>query len=765
MSENQSLRQAALFYHEHPKPGKLEIRATKPMANGRDLARAYSPGVAEACVEIKNQPTDAARYTARGNLVAVVSNGSAVLGLGNIGALASKPVMEGKAVLFKKFANIDVFDIEIDERDPDMFVETVARLEPTFGGINLEDIKAPECFLIERKLRERMNIPVFHDDQHGTAIVVGAAIRNGLRVVGKDIAEVKLVASGAGAAALACLDLLVSMGLKREQVFVCDRVGVVYQGRTEEMDEFKASYAQDTDARALADIIDDADIFLGLSAPNVLKPELLARMADRPLIMALANPVPEIMPDEAKAIRPDAIISTGRSDYPNQVNNVLCFPFIFRGALDCGATTINEEMKVACAKAIADLAMAAPSDVVEKAYAGEPLRFGADYLIPKPFDPRLITEIASAVARAAMDSGVASRPIADLREYRRRLSRFVFHSGQLMDPLLERARDNPQRVVFTEGEGRRVLQAVQQVIDEGIAEPVLIGRPSVVEKRLQGLGLRLRPGEDFELINPESDDRFREYWTSYHELLGRRGVSPATAQQAMRTQNTVIGAMMMHKGAADAMLCGTEGRFRVHLSHVSEIIGKREGIRDLSTMTCLSLPERTLFLCDAHITTNPGVEEIAEMTVLAAAEIKRFGIEPKVALLSHSNFGSHATAETRKMAQARTLLEELAPELEVDGEMHADTALSEELRRRVLPKSRLKGAANLLVMPNLDAAHIAYGLLKMLGGGVSIGPILIGAALPAHVLANSITVRGILNMTAVSVVQAQIRSEVKEAAG
>ncbi len=760
-----SIDEEAVAYHRAAPSGKLAIRATKPMATQRDLALAYSPGVAAACREIEREPGEAHTLTARSNLVAVISNGTAVLGLGAIGALASKPVMEGKAVLFKKFSDIDVFDIEIDERDPDMFVETVARLEPTFGGINLEDIKAPECFLIERKLRERMNIPVFHDDQHGTAIVVGAAIRNGLRVVGKDIAEVKLVASGAGAAALACLDLLVSMGLKREQVFVCDRVGVVYQGRTEEMDEFKASYAQDTDARALADIIDDADIFLGLSAPNVLKPELLARMADRPLIMALANPVPEIMPDEAKAIRPDAIISTGRSDYPNQVNNVLCFPFIFRGALDCGATTINEEMKVACAKAIADLAMAAPSDVVEKAYAGEPLRFGADYLIPKPFDPRLITEIASAVARAAMDSGVASRPIADLREYRRRLSRFVFHSGQLMDPLLERARDNPQRVVFTEGEGRRVLQAVQQVIDEGIAEPVLIGRPSVVEKRLQGLGLRLRPGEDFELINPESDDRFREYWTSYHELLGRRGVSPATAQQAMRTQNTVIGAMMMHKGAADAMLCGTEGRFRVHLSHVSEIIGKREGIRDLSTMTCLSLPERTLFLCDAHITPNPGVEEIAEMTVLAAAEIKRFGIEPKVALLSHSNFGSHATAETRKMAQARTLLEELAPELEVDGEMHADTALSEELRRRVLPKSRLKGAANLLVMPNLDAAHIAYGLLKMLGGGVSIGPILIGAALPAHVLANSITVRGILNMTAVSVVQAQIRSEVKEAAG
>ncbi len=755
MSED--LERSALRYHREPVPGKLQISATKPLATQRDLSLAYSPGVAAACNAIVAAPEASSELTIRGNLVAVVTNGTAVLGLGAIGALAAKPVMEGKAVLFKKFAGIDVFDLEIDERDPQRFVEIVAALEPTFGGINLEDIKAPECFEIERRLRERMRIPVLHDDQHGTAIIVGAAVLNGLRLVGKDLREVRVVTSGAGAAALACLDHLCNMGLPREHIICTDIAGVVYQGREEEMDEWKARYARPTEARTLGEVIEGADVFLGLSAPGVLSAAMVRRMAERPIIMALANPVPEILPEEAKAARPDAIIATGRSDYPNQVNNVLCFPFLFRGALDCGATVINEQMKIAATRALADLAMAGPSDLVTRAYGGRQQPFGPDNLIPKPFDPRLMTTVAPAVARAAAESGVATRPIEDLDAYRQRLVQFVFRSGLVMKPVFARAQEDPRRVVFAEGEDPRVLQAVQAAVEEGIARPVLIGRPRVIEVRIRRLGLSIRPGREFTLVNLLKDRRFTSYWKAYHEIMGRRGVTPEEAKTVMRSQATAVGALMVRSGEADAMICGTVGRFDHHLAYVRDIIGCGRGIRDLSTMTALVLPSGTFFIGDTHVTPDPGPEEIAEMTLLAAREVRSFGIRPKVALLSRSNFGSHDSAASRKMRAALEILRRRDPALEVDGEMHGDVALAEDLRRAALPGCRLEGQANLLIMPNVEAAHIGYNLLKILGGGVAIGPILIGAAHPVHVVTQSITVRGLLNLAALCSIQAQER--------
>ncbi len=752
------LTDAALAYHRAEPPGKLAIIATKPMATQHDLTLAYSPGVAAACEEVARDPKQAATLTARGNLVAVITNGTAVLGLGSIGALAAKPVMEGKAVLFKKFSGLDVFDIEIEERDPDKFIDIVAGLEATFGAINLEDIKAPECFYIEEALRKRMRIPVFHDDQHGTAIIVSAAIISGLKVVDKKIEQVKLVASGAGAAALACLDLLVKIGLPRENITVVDIDGVVYTGRTESMDRYKGRYAQDTDARTLGDVIGDADIFLGLSAPKVLRPEHVKKMADRPLILALANPVPEIMPDEAKAVRPDAVIATGRSDYPNQVNNVLCFPFIFRGALDVGATTINEEMKIACVNALSDLAMAEPSDVVKTAYAGQPLSFGPDYLIPKPFDPRLITVLAPAVAKAAMDSGVATRPIKDFKHYRDDLSHYVFKSSAVMEPIFERAMEQPMRICYAEGEEERVLQAAQQVVDAGLAYPILIGRPNVIETQLTELGLRIRPGQDFELVNPQDDPRYEEYWQEYYTIMGRRGVSPARAQHLLRSRSSTFAALMVRRGDADGMLCGTVGAFHKHLERVDDIIGKAPGVHDYSTLVALILPAGTYFICDTHVTYEPSAEDLAEMTLLSAQEVRRFGITPKVALVSHSNFGNRDTPSARKMQQALAILRERAPELEVDGEMHAEAAVNAKIRGLTFPDARLSGSANLLVMPNVDAAHISYTLLKVLGGGVSVGPILVGAAAPAHVVTETITVRGLINMTAMTTVEAQMQT-------
>jgi len=757
MAEN--LREAALAYHRLPKPGKLEITATVPLANQRDLALAYSPGVAAACDAIVADPADASLYTARANLVAVITNGTAVLGLGAIGPLASKPVMEGKAVLFKKFAGIDVFDIELDERDPDKLVDIVAAMEPTFGAINLEDIKAPECFEIESALRERMSIPVFHDDQHGTAIIVGAAIYNGLRLVGKELGEIKLVTSGAGAAALACLDQLLALGVKRENVWVSDIAGVVYEGRTEEMDPWKARYAQDTSARGLAEVIEGADVFLGLSAPGVLKPEMVAAMAERPIILALANPVPEIMPEEALAVRPDAIIGTGRSDYPNQVNNVLCFPFIFRGALDAGATTINEEMKLACVKALADLALAEPSEVVAKAYGGEVLRFGPEYLIPRPFDPRLILEVAPAVAKAAMDSGVATRPIEDFEAYRERLTYFVFRSGLVMKPIFERAGRDPKRVIYAEGEDERVLRAVQILVDDGLAKPILVGRPEVIAARVERLGLRIEADRDFEIVNPESDPRYNTYWQAYHGLMERAGMSPHRARTVVRTNNTVIAALAVHLGDADAMLCGVEGRYIHHLDYLSPIIGLAEEAHDFSALSLLILPSGTFFLADTYVTPDPSAQEIVEMTVQAAAHLRRLGIEPKIALLSHSNFGSRDTASATKMRAAIETLHADYPELEVEGEMHANAALDEAIRNRIFPSSRLAGQANLLIMPNLDAAHIAFNLVQAVGEGLAVGPILIGAKAPAHILTSSVTARGVVNMSAIAVIDAQDQAE------
>jgi malate dehydrogenase (oxaloacetate-decarboxylating)(NADP+) len=753
---DEQLKKNALEYHRRAPPGKISVLPTKQLTNQRDLALAYSPGVAAACEEIKEDAAKAVQYTARANLIAVVTNGTAVLGLGAIGPLAAKPVMEGKAVLFKKFAGIDCFDIELDERDPMRLVDIIAALEPTFGAINLEDIKAPECFTVERELRKRMKIPVFHDDQHGTAITVGAAIYNGLKVVGKKIEQAKLVASGAGAAALACLELLVKMGMPRANITVTDIKGVVYKGRREEMDPDKERFAKDTRARALEEVIAGADIFLGLSAGGVLKPDMVRKMAERPLILALANPDPEILPELAKAARPDCVIATGRSDYPNQVNNVLCFPFIFRGALDVGATTINDEMEIAAVHAIAELAQAETSEQVALAYGIESISFGPEYIIPRPFDPRLIARVAPAVAKAAMDSGVASRPLADLAAYRESLSRFVYHSGVIMQPLFTAAKAQPRRIVYAEGEDERVLRAVQIVVDEGLARPILIGRPQVIEQRLTRLGLRVRPGKEFLLVNPESDPRYRDYWSAYHQLTERRGVTPDYARIEMRRTQTLIGAMLMYKGEADTMLCGTYGAHAMHLYFIDQVIGLRPGVRHYAAMNALILPARTVFICDTYVTENPDAEHIAEMTLLAAEEVKRFGIVPKVALLAASNFGSlRSSPSAQKMRRALELITQRAPELEVEGEMHGDAALSEEIRLRVFPNSKLRGEANLLIMPTLDAANISFNLLKTAaGGGVTIGPILLGAARPVHILTPSATVRRLVNMSALAVADA-----------
>ena len=749
------LRKAALEFHERGQPGKISVTPTKQLINQRDLALAYSPGVAAACEEIVADPANAFRYTARGNLVAVITNGTAVLGLGDIGPLAAKPVMEGKAVLFKKFAGIDVFDLEVDEKNLDRLVDLIAALEPTFGGVNLEDIKAPDCFYVERKLRERMKIPVFHDDQHGTAIVVGAAILNGLEVLGKSLQECKLVVSGAGAAALACLDLLVDLGFPLHHIWVTDLAGVVYEGRTELMDPDKARFAQKTDARHLSQVIDEADMFLGLSAGGVLKPEMVARMAPRPLILALANPDPEILPEAVHAVRDDAIVATGRSDYPNQVNNVLCFPFIFRGALDVGATTITRKMEIAAVRAVAGLARAEASDVVTAAYGGaESTQFGPNYLIPKPFDPRLIVTIAPAVARAAMESGVAKRPIKDWQAYQAQLEQFVYHSGNFMKPIFAAAKrlKKLQRIVYCEGEDERILRAVQIVVDEQLARPILVGRPSVIEKRLERAGLRIRPDQDFEIVNPEFDDRYRSYWQAYLQLTERKGVSEQYAKIEMRRRHTLIGCMMVHKGDADGMLCGTFGTTDQHLHYIEQVLGRRPGTSVFAAMSTLMLPERTVTLVDTHVNEDPTAEQVAEITILAAEEMRRFGIQPKAALLSHSNFGTSNSPSARKMRAARDLVRVRAPWLEVDGEMHGDAALDPQLRRSMV-SSTLSGEANLLVMPNMDSANIAFNLLKTAAGNnVTIGPVLLGAARPAHVLTPSATVRRLVNMTAWTVV-------------
>ncbi len=756
MSYSDDLHSAALAYHRLPRPGKLEIQATKPLANQRDLALAYTPGVAAACTEIANNPAEAATLTARANLVAVVTNGTAVLGLGNIGPLASKPVMEGKAVLFKKFAGIDVFDIEIAADTIERVVETVAALEPTFGGINLEDIKGPECFEIEAQLKARMKIPVFHDDQHGTAIIVGAAITNALFLSGKKLADVKIVCSGAGAAALACLNLLVSMGAKRENIWVCDIEGVVYEGRTKLMDRWKSVYAQKTDKRTLADAIPGADIFLGLSAPNVLKPEMVKQMGDQPLVMALANPNPEIMPDEARKARPDAMICTGRSDFPNQVNNVLCFPFIFRGALDVGATAINEEMKKAAVDAIAQLARDPPVDALAPGFdSGQAQGFGPGSLIPSPFDPRLILRIAPAVAKAAMDSGVASRPLPKLEEYCVQLERFAFRSGLVMKPVFAKAKTQPVRVIYAEGEDERVLHAAQVVLEEGLAKPILVGRPSVVEARIKRFGLAIRPGKDFDLINPEDDPRYRSYVQSYIDVAGRRGVTPDAARTVVRTNATVIAALAVSRGEADAMICGVEGGYMNHLRHVREIIGFRPGVSDFAALALMITSKGAYFIADTQVRPNPSAEELAEMAALAAVHVQRFNIKPKVAFVSHSDFGSYDTESSRKMRHATALLREKHPEIEADGEMQGDTALLEAARKLVLPHSHLEGVANVLIMPNLDTANVAYQMIKALADALPVGPILIGTLRPAHILTPSVTARGILNMTAVAAVEAQ----------
>ncbi|MBH5387695.1 NADP-dependent malic enzyme [Bradyrhizobium diversitatis] len=758
-SYSDDLHQAALAYHRLPRPGKLEIQASKPLANQRDLALAYSPGVAAACTEIAKNPAEAATLTTRANLVAVVSNGTAVLGLGNIGPLASKPVMEGKAVLFKKFAGIDVFDIEIAADTIDRVVETVAALEPTFGGINLEDIRGPECFEIETRLKERMKIPVFHDDQHGTAIIVAAAITNGLRLNGKKLSEVKIVASGAGAAALATLNLLVSMGAQRKNIWVCDIDGLVHEGRNTSMDRWKAVYAQKTDKRTLADVIGGADIFIGLSAPGVLKPEMAKAMGDKPLIMALANPVPEIMPEEARKARPDAMICTGRSDYPNQVNNVLCFPFIFRGALDVGATAINEEMKHAAVEAIAQLAREAPSDAVAQGFdTGETQGFGPGSLIPSPFDPRLILRIAPAVAKAAMESGVATRPITNFDEYTALLERFAFRSGLVMKPMFAKAKTQPVRVIYAEGEDERVLRATQVVLEENLARPILVGRPSVVEARIKRFGLSIRAGKDFDLVNPEDDPRYRSYVQSYVEVAGRRGVTPDAARTVVRTNNTVIAALAVTRGEADAMLCGVEGRYMSHLRHVREIIGFSPDISDYAALALLITSKGAFFIADTQVRPNPSAEELAEIASLAAVHVQRFNIKPKIAFVSHSDFGSYDTESSRKMRRATQLLKEKHPEIEADGEMQGDTALSAAARRMVLPHSKLEGEANILIMPTLDTANVAYQMIKSLADALPVGPILVGPAHPAHILTPSVTARGILNMTAVAVVEAQERA-------
>ncbi|MBJ7533740.1 NADP-dependent malic enzyme [Rhodomicrobium vannielii ATCC 17100] len=754
-------KQSAIEYHESDPPGKLAVTPTKPLSTQRDLSLAYSPGVAFACDEIVADPAAAARLTARANLIGVITNGTAVLGLGNIGPLASKPVMEGKAVLFKKFAGIDVFDIEVDAKDPDRFVDAVAALEPTFGAINLEDIKAPECFEIEQKLRERMKIPVMHDDQHGTAIVVAAAILNGLKLVGKDIGSVRLACCGGGAAALACLNLLVSLGLKRENIFVSDRVGVVYEGRTEEMNPYLARYAQPTEFRKLAETLVAADIFLGLSAPRVVSADMVKTMAERPIIMALANPTPEIMPDEVKAVRPDAIIATGRSDFPNQVNNVLCFPFLFRGALDAGATEINETMKKACAMAIADLAQAEAHDIVLTAYGAESFHFGPDYIIPKPFDPRLITRLAPAVARAAMESGVATRPIADFAAYREKLVRFVFRSGLVMKPVFEAAKRAPKRVIFAEGDRVKVLQAAYQVLSEGIAQPILVGSRKFMEERLRDLALPMKPGVDFQVFDPTEDASVDDLAADYHRLTDRKGITRSDARVAARRQNTVIAAMLLKRGEADAMICGTTGRFDRHLKDIGDIIGLRAGVKNFAALNALVLESGTFFVADTQVNYDPTAEEVAEAAVLSARQVARFGLTPKLAFLSHSNFGSGNTPSAKKMREALQLFWEREPGVEAEGEMHSDMALSEGVRRELFPYSKLEGEANVLIMPSLDAANIAYNAIKVLGSAISIGPILLGAAMPAHIVTPSASVRGLVNMTAVAVVGAGESREAK----
>jgi malate dehydrogenase (oxaloacetate-decarboxylating)(NADP+) len=750
------LRRAALEYHEFPTPGKISIAATKQLVNQHDLALAYSPGVAAPCEEIVKDPAAAFKYTSRGNLVGVVTNGTAVLGLGDIGPLAGKPVMEGKAVLFKKFSGIDVFDIEINEKDPEKLVEIIASLEPTFGGINLEDIKAPDCFYVERKLRERMKIPVFHDDQHGTAITVGAAILNGLKVVGKDPSKVKLVTSGAGAAALACLNLLVKLGIRRENIWVTDLAGLVYEGRTELMDEDKIQFTQKTSMRTLAEAIDGADVFLGLSAGGVLKQDMVKKMAAKPLIFALANPNPEILPEEVKAVRDDAIMATGRTDYPNQVNNVLCFPYIFRGALDSGATTITQEMEIAAVYAIADLAQAEQSEVVAAAYAGEPLVFGPEYLIPKPFDPRLMIKIAPAVAQAAADSGVASRPIADMEAYRERLQSFVYASGTTMKPIYTAAkRGLKKRVAYSEGEEERVLRAAQIVSDEGLARPTLIGRPAVIAERIEKFGLRLKEELDYDVVNVEQDSRYRDFWQTYHRMTERKGITVQIAKIEMRRRLSLIGAMLLHKGDVDGLICGTWGTNATHLPYIDQVIGKRPGVNTFACMNGLLLPNRQVFLVDTHVNYDPTAEQLAEITVMAAHEMKRFGIRPKVALLSHSNFGTSNEPSAVKMRDTLALLQKNAPWLEVDGEMHGDIALDGDSRALQMPNGTLQGDANLLVLPNIDAANISYNLLKTAAGGnIAVGPVLLGAAKPVHILTPSATVRRIVNMTALTVADA-----------
>jgi malate dehydrogenase (oxaloacetate-decarboxylating)(NADP+) len=754
-----ALRDAAREYHRSPTRGKISISPTKPLSNQRDLSLAYSPGVAYPCLDIQADPSLAAEYTSRGNLVGVITNGTAVLGLGDIGPLAGKPVMEGKGCLFKKFAGIDVFDIELAERDPDKLVDIIAALEPTLGGINLEDIKAPECFYIERKLRDRMNIPVFHDDQHGTAIISAAALLNGLELVNKKIDQVRIAVSGAGAAAIACLDVMVGMGVSLKNIYVCDSKGVIYQGRPGGYDESKARYAQTTEARTLADAVRDADVFLGCSAAGVLTAEMVKTMGPQPIILALANPEPEIRPELAKSVRPDCIIATGRSDYPNQVNNVLCFPYIFRGALDCGATKITEAMKLACVKEIADLAKADISEEVASAYAGKDLSFGPDYLIPTPFDSRLILRIASAVAKAAAESGVATRPITDYEAYHQSLTRFVYQTGMIMRPVFQAAKSSSRkRVVYAEGEDERVLRAAQLAIEDGLATPILIGRPAVIEARIAKAGLRMKLGQEVECVNPESDARFRQYWETYHRLMGRNGITPEAAKAAVRRSNTLIGALALHLGDADALLCGVVGQFDAHLKHVRDIVGLAPEVPGLATLNVLMSQDRTLFIADTYVNENPSAELLASIALMAAQEVQRFGLPPKVAFLSHSNYGSSSRGSAQKMRQARDLFHHLAPDIECDGELQGDAALSDAVRRSSLMDSTLSGEANLLICPNLDAANILFNVIKVTEGhGVTVGPILLGAAQPVHVLTPSSTVRRIVNMTALAAAGAHRR--------
>ncbi|MBU3259235.1 NADP-dependent malic enzyme [Roseovarius sp. PS-C2] len=748
-SHKDSLRQAALTYHEYPKPGKLEIRATKPLANGRDLARAYSPGVAEACLEIKDDAANASRYTARSNLVAVVTNGSAVLGLGNIGALASKPVMEGKAVLFKKFADIDCFDLEVDEKDPEKLADIVCALGPTFGAINLEDIKAPDCFIVEKLCRERMDIPVFHDDQHGTAIVVGAAATNALHVAGKKFEDIKIVSTGGGAAGIACLNLLLKLGVKRENIWLCDIHGLVYKGRAEDMNPQKEAFAQDTNLRTLDDVIEGADMFLGLSGPKVLKPVHVKKMTDRPIVFALANPTPEIMPDEARSAAPNAIIATGRSDFPNQVNNVLCFPFIFRGALDVGATEINDAMQIACVDGIAELARATTSAEAAAAYQGEQLNFGADYLIPKPFDPRLSGIVSTAVARAAMESGVATRPIEDLRAYKANLDASVFKSALLMRPVFEAAATASRRIVFAEGEDERVLRAAQAILEETTEHPILIGRPSVIDRRCERLGLEIRPGRDFNVVNPEDDPRYRDYWGSYHDLMKRRGVTPDLAKAIMRTNTTAIGAVMVHRGEADSLICGTFGEYRWHLNYVTQVLGNHE-FRPHGALSLMILEDGPLFIADTHVHSLPTPEQLAEVAIGAARHVRRFGIEPNVAFCSQSQFGNQAEGSGKRLRAALEILDAKARDFAYEGEMNVDAALDPELRGRLLPDNRMQGTANILIFAHADAASGVRNILKMKAGGLEVGPILMGMGNRAHVVTQGITARGLLNMAAIA---------------